>query len=48
MKLSTLNSKLHLLSVGTNTKTVKGDVDDQLTAILYLSPSDESRIQYLS
>lgn len=38
MKLSTLNSKLNLLSVGTNAKTVKGDGEDALTAIMYLSP----------
>lgn len=40
MKLSTLNSKLSLLSVGTNSKTSKSDAlyDNTLTAILYLSP----------
>lgn len=42
MKLSTLNSKLNLLSVGTNAKTIKGDVDNRLTAIQYLAPSIES------
>ena len=40
MKLSTLNSKLNLLSIGTNSKTSKGDGSEYLTAILYLSPSD--------
>lgn len=38
MKLSTLNGKLKLLSVGTNSKTVKGDSEEALTAIMYLSP----------
>ncbi len=42
MKLSTLNSKLNLISVGTNSKTSKGDSEDTLTAILYLTPSDIS------
>ena len=42
MKLSTLNSKLNLLSVGTNSKTSKGDKDNNLTAIMYLSSSDTS------
>ncbi len=36
MKLSTLNSKLNLISVGSNAKTSKGDSEDTLTAILYL------------
>lgn len=31
-----------LLSVGTNAKTVKGDSDTKLTAILYMAPSDVS------
>lgn len=38
MKLSTLNSKFNLLSVGQNSKTVKGDNSEHLTAILYLTP----------
>lgn len=38
MKLSTLKSKLNLCSVGTNSKTVKGDTDNTLTMIMYLSP----------
>ena len=38
MKLTTLNSKLKLCSVGTNSKTVKGDSDSILTMIMYLSP----------
>lgn len=38
MKLSTLNSKLQLLSVGTNAKTSKGDTEEVLTAIMYLAP----------
>lgn len=42
MKLSTLNSKLRLLSVGTNAKTRKGDDAEKLTAIMYLAPSDIS------
>lgn len=42
MKLSTLNSKLQLISVGTNTKTSKGDTKEKLTAIMYLTPSDLS------
>ena len=42
MKISTLNSKMKLLSVGTNTKTSKGDSDKELTAILYLTPADLS------
>lgn len=36
MQLSTLNSKMKLLSVGTNAKTKKGDDETQLTAIMYL------------
>lgn len=40
--LSTLNSKLKLLAVGTNAKTVKGDGDGSLTAIMYLASSDIS------
>ena len=39
MKISTLNSKLHLLSVGTNAKTKKGDSEEAITAIQYLAPS---------
>lgn len=39
MKISTLNSKLHLLSVGTNAKTKKGDSEKAITAIQYLAPS---------
>ena len=39
MKISTLNSKLHLLSVGTNAKTKKGDSKEAITAIQYLAPS---------
>lgn len=42
MKLSTLNSKLSLISVGTNAKTIKGDDKETLTAILYLAPSTSS------
>lgn len=42
MKLSTLNSKLKLLAVSTNAKTSKGDSETELTAILYLAPSDVS------
>lgn len=42
MKLSTLNGKLKLISVGTNAKTVKSDGEDRLTAIMYLSSSDTS------
>jgi len=43
MKLSTLNSKLNLLSVGTNAKTIKSDkLDDSLTAIMYLAPANLS------
>lgn len=42
MKLSTLNSKLNLLAVGSNAKTIKSDNDNQLTAILYLAPSTNS------
>lgn len=38
MKLSTLNGKLKLLSIGTNSKTSKGDSDIAITAIMYLSP----------
>lgn len=40
MKLSTLKGKMSLLSVGTNSKTIKSDTEapDTLTAILYLSP----------
>ena len=39
MKISTLNSKLHLLSVGTNAKTKKGDSEEAITAIQYLAHS---------
>ena len=39
MKISTLNSKLHLLSVGTNAKTRRGDSEEAITAIQYLAPS---------
>lgn len=40
MKLSTLNSKLNLLSVGTNSKTLKSDtLDNSFTAIMYLAPA---------
>ena len=39
MKLSTLNSKLNLLAVGTNAKTSKGDTEEELTAIMYLASS---------
>ena len=39
MKISTLNSKLHLLSVGTNAKTKRGDSEEAITAIQYLAPS---------
>lgn len=42
MKLSTLNGKLKLISVGTNAKTSKGDGEDKLTGIMYLAPSDIS------
>lgn len=35
MKLSTLNGKMSLISVGTNAKTKKGDSDLALTAIMY-------------
>ena len=42
MKLSTLNSKMTLLSCGTNTKTVKGDSESRLTSIMYLTPSNIS------
>lgn len=42
MKLSTLNSKMTLLSVGTNQKTAKGDSDTKLTSIMYLTPSNLS------
>ena len=38
MKLSTLNSKLNLIAVGTNAKTSKGDTEEVLTAIMYLAP----------
>lgn len=40
MKLSTLNSKLKLCSIGTNAKTSKSDssFEDTLTLIMYLSP----------
>ncbi len=44
MKLSTLNSKLNLIAVGTNAKTKKGDAEDELTAIMYLAPNTISRI----
>ena len=40
--ISSLNSKLKLLSVGTNAKTVKGDSTEVLTAIMYLAPHDMS------
>lgn len=39
MKLSTLNSKMKLLAVGTNAKTAKGDDDNKITAIMYLAPA---------
>jgi hypothetical protein len=39
MKLSTLNGKMSLISVGTNAKTKKGDSDLAVTAIMYLAPS---------
>lgn len=42
MKLSTLNSKLQLISVGQNSKTIKGDSDSKLTAIMYLASSTMS------
>ena len=42
MQLSTINSKMTLLSVGTNAKTKKGDSDLALTAIMYLAPADIS------
>lgn len=42
MQLSTLNSKMKLLSVGTNAKTKKGDSEDALTAIMYLAPAEIS------
>lgn len=42
MKLSTLNAKLNLLAVGTNSKTIKSDDEEYLTAILYLAPSTNS------
>lgn len=41
-KISTLNSKMKLLSVGTNAKTIKGDTDAELTAIMYLAPHNMS------
>ena len=40
--ISSLNSKMQLLSVGTNAKTVKGDSEEILTAIMYLAPHDMS------
>lgn len=40
--VSSLNSKMQLLSVGTNAKTSKGDSDEVLTAIMYLAPHDMS------
>lgn len=39
MMLSTLNSKLNLLAVGTNAKTAKGDGKEALTAIMYMAPN---------
>lgn len=43
MKLSTLNSKMKIFSIGTNAKTAKGDKEgDAYTAILYLSPANTS------
>lgn len=39
MKISTLNSKLNLLAVGTNAKTIKSDTELALTAIMYLAPN---------
>lgn len=42
MKLSTLNGKMNYLAIGTNAKTVKGDGEDQLTAIMYLAPAEIS------
>ena len=38
MKLSTLKSRLKLCSIGTNSKTIKGDDESTLTMIMYLSP----------
>ncbi len=40
--ISSLNSKLKLLSVGTNAKTSKGDSEEVLTAIMYLAPHNMS------
>ena len=40
--ISSLNSKMQLLSVGTNAKTSKGDSEEILTAIMYLAPHDMS------
>ncbi len=42
MKLSTLNGKMNLLAIGTNSKTAKGDDDTKLTAIMYLAPAEIS------
>lgn len=44
MKLSTLNSKLNLLAIGTNSKTTKSDKEypNSLTAIMYLAPNNIS------
>lgn len=42
MQLSTLNSKMKLLSVGTNAKTKKGDSEEAVTAIMYLAPAEIS------
>lgn len=42
MQLSTLNSKMKLLSVGTNAKTKKGDSETAVTAIMYLAPAEIS------
>lgn len=37
MKISTLNSKLNLLAVGTDAKTIKGSNETRITAIQYLA-----------
>ena len=39
MKLSTLNSKMKLCSVGSNSKLSKGDSESVLTLSLSLAPS---------
>ena len=33
-------SNYKLLGVGTNAKTIKGDGDEYLTAIMYMAPAD--------